>query len=167
MELLDLASKEEWTELEDELHNKTGLDISVFDTEGVRILDNRKWANDLCPIIKDTDKGQTFICAVAHSNVAAMARKDKKALLEECDGGLIKLVVPIFVEDEFLGVIGGCGLILEDSEVDTFYIARTADLDEDRVIELADKIKTFTTVEAESIIAYISNKLDEMIAKQS
>ena len=92
-------------------------------------------------------------------------KKSKEGILEECDGGLIKLVVPIFMDDEFVGVVGGCGLLLDEGEVDTFYIARTTDLEEEKLTELAYKIKTFTTVEAEATIAYITNRLKEIISK--
>jgi ligand-binding sensor protein len=55
-------------------------------------------------------------------NYAGMARQSKTPVIGECDVGFLKLVVPVFVNDEFLGSIGACGLLLEDSEVDTFIV---------------------------------------------
>ena len=73
MELTDLLPLEKWAELETEIHARSGLESNVFNTDGIRITDNKVWVNRLCPAIKATDKGQAFICAVAHMNLAAMA----------------------------------------------------------------------------------------------
>jgi len=36
-------------------------------------------------------------------NIAAQAMRSRETVIEECDAGMIKLVVPIFLEDEFIG----------------------------------------------------------------
>jgi len=100
MQLTDLMSVEKGTELEKEFADKFYLQSSVFNPEGIRITDNPNWANALCPVIKSTEKGQSFICAVAHMNMSNQARETKKAVIEECDAGLLKLVVPIFFKNE-------------------------------------------------------------------
>ena len=66
MKLTDLAALDKWIALEKDIHQKSGLDVNVFDTKGYRISDFKHWANRLCPEIKATDKGQSFICAPAH-----------------------------------------------------------------------------------------------------
>lgn len=163
MELVDITPLEKWMELEDDIYERTGLNACVFNPEGARIAVNRNWANDLCPKIKGTDKGQTFICAVAHSNIATMARNSHKSIIEECDAGLIKMVVPIYVKDEFLGVFSGCGLIPEDGEIDSFYINKTTEINEDEIMELAKSVKTLSNEDAKSTIAYIEQELDKII----
>jgi len=164
MELVDITPLEKWMELEDDVYAKTGLNACVFNTEGSRIAVNRNWANDLCPAIKGNENGQTFICAVAHSNIAAMAKKSRKSIVEECDAGLIKLVVPIYLEDELLGVFSGCGLVPEDGEIDSFYINKTTGIEEDQVMKLAESVKTLTNAETESIVSYVEGRLDGIIS---
>jgi len=66
-----------------------------------------------------------------YQNIALQARKTKKPVIGECDAGLLKLTVPIFVGDEFLGVGGGCGLLTDDSEVETYLISMTIGVDEE------------------------------------
>ena len=61
MKLVDIAPLGKWIELENSVSERYGLDVSVFDVEGMSITDNRIWANELCPLIKSTDKGQTFL----------------------------------------------------------------------------------------------------------
>lgn len=66
---------EKWIELEEEIHARSGLDASVFNTAGIRITNNKKWANRLCPVSMANPKGQTFICSTAHRHVATQAEK--------------------------------------------------------------------------------------------
>ncbi|MCP4111740.1 MAG: hypothetical protein GY749_40485 [Desulfobacteraceae bacterium] len=162
MELTDLLPMEKWVEFEKEIGEKFGLDSNVFDTKGIRISDYKEWANRLCPAIKATDKGQSFICAVAHMNIATQAMHAKKTVIEECDAGLVKLVVPIFVNDEFSGAVGACGVLLDDGEIDSFLINKITDIDEDEVESLSDDIKSITTDKAEAMGKYIQERIDSI-----
>jgi ligand-binding sensor protein len=163
MKLTDLLSLEKWTEFEKEVHARSGLDASIFNTDGIRITDYKKWANRICPVIKDNDKGQAFICAVAHMNLATQARRTKIPVIEECDAGLLKLVVPLFVEDQFIGAFGACGLLLDDGEVDTFMINKTIDTEEETLEELSSGIDAITSKAAASLARFIENRLAEIV----
>ncbi len=163
MELTDLHPVEIWTELEEKIHQKSGMSVNVFDVKGFRITGHHTWPNQLCPAIKATDKGQSFICAVAHMNLAGMAQKKGVPVLEECDAGLLKLVVPIFVESRFLGAVGVCGYRLEDGEVDNFMIQRTTEIAEDVIIKLSWDIPQYSHKEAESLISFIQEELSRLI----
>jgi len=159
MELSQLLSINYWVEIENNLFNKFKLQGSVFDTKGIRITNNKLWSNRLCPVIKSNDKGQSFICAVAHMNMANQAMKSKEPVVEECDAGLLKLVVPIFYNNEYLGVIGGCGLLAEDGEVDVFSINKLVDMDKNKINDLASDIPIMTQREVLSACHYIDDQL--------
>lgn len=163
MKLTDVAPLERWVELEIDIHQKSGLDVNVFNTEGYRISEFKKWANNLCPEIKATDKGQSFICAPAHMNIAAQAMRSKRPVIEECDAGMIKLVVPIFVHDEFLGTIGACGFLLDDGEVDSFLVNKMTDINADTVERLSEGIPSITTTNAETLGQYITEQVQKII----
>jgi len=163
LKLTDILPLEAWIELEKDIHQKSGLDVNVFDTEGIRISSYKIWVNKLCPVIKANDKGQAFICAVAHMNIAAQAKREKKAVIEECDAGLIKLVVPILVNEEFIGAVGACGLLLDDGEVDSFMINRTTEIEEEEIGSLSNGIAKVTTEEAQMIAAYIQKQIKRII----
>ena len=163
MQLTDLMSVEKWTELELEIADKFNLQSSVFNTDGVRITSNPNWANSLCPVIKSTEKGQTFICAVAHMNMANQARKTKEAVIEECDSGLLKLVVPILFKAEYLGVIGGCGLLAEDGEVDEFAINKITEIDEEKIRELSADVQTITDEAIEDARDFLQKRLEKIM----
>ena len=160
MNLLDILPVEKWIELEEEINKRSNLNASVFDADGIRITDFKKWANRLCPAVKANEKGQSYICAVAHQNAASQAQKTGDPAMIECDAGLVKIVVPIFVDDEFLGVAGGCGLLLQDSEVDTFLVNKTTDIDVGKVENLSEDIGTVSMEQLKSVIKYIEEELE-------
>jgi ligand-binding sensor protein len=164
MKLTDLAPMQKWIELEKDIHKKSGLDVNVFDTKGYRISEFKNWANRLCPEIKATDKGQSFICAPAHMNIAVLAMRSKKPVIEECDAGMLKLVVPIIINDEFIGAIGACGFLLDDGEVDSFLVNKMTDISEDKVERLAQNVKSITTEKVEILAQYITEQLAKITA---
>jgi ligand-binding sensor protein len=164
MKLTDLAPLEKWMALEKEIHKKSGLDVNVFDTKGYRISEFKNWANRLCPEIKATDKGQSFICAPAHMNIATLAMRSKQPVIEECDAGMLKLVVPIMLNDEYVGAVGACGFLLDDGEVDSFLVNKMTDINEDKVERLAEGIDSITTEKAEILAQYIEDQIAAIVA---
>jgi len=165
MKLTDIAPLERWMKLESDINACSGMDANVFDTRGYRISPQKHWANELCPAIKDTDKGQSFICASAHMNLAAQAMRSSETVLEECDAGMIKLVVPIFLGDEFIGAVGACGMKFEDSEIDAFLVNKMTEIDEDKVESLAIRVPSITRRKAEELGRYIRNRVDDILSK--
>ena len=164
MKLTDLAPLEKWIAFEKDIHKKSGLDVNVFDTKGYRISEFKNWANQLCPEIKATDKGQSFICAPAHMNISTLAMRSKKPVIEECDAGMLKLVVPIMLNDEYVGAVGACGFLLDEGEVDSFLVNKMTDINEDRVESLAEGIDSITTEKAEILAQYIEDQIAEIVA---
>ena len=165
MELLDLCPLETWKSLENEIHNRSGLNASVFDTEGVRIIPTEQWPNRLCPEIKATPKGQSFICATAHMNVALLSKTSQAPVIEECDAGLIKLVVPIFVGEEFVGSVSGCGMLLDDGEVDTFLVHKTTDMEEAFLEELSSDLPAISMEKARELARFITDEVEGIVAR--
>ena len=164
MQLTDLAPLECWIELEKDIHQKSGLDVNVFDTKGYRISELKNWANQLCPAIKATDKGQSFICAPAHMNIATLAMRSKQTVIEECDAGLLKLVVPIFAGEEFVGAVGACGFLLDDGEVDRFLVNKMTDISEADIENLATGIQSISTAKAQALGQYIMNQVNAIVS---
>ena len=163
MKLTHIAPLKTWIELEQKINERSGLNASVFDVDGVRITDFKKWANKLCPVIKADQKGQDYICAVAHQNIAAQAKRSRQPVIDECDAGLMKLVVPIFLNGDFLGVAGGCGYITENGEVDMFMVSKTTGIAEEKLLDLSDDIPMMTPEQAESHAKFIQIEIEKII----
>jgi ligand-binding sensor protein len=165
VELTDLLPLEKWAELENEIHMRSGLESNIFNTDGIRITDNKVWVNRLCPAIKATDKGQAFICAVAHMNLANQARDTKSPVIEECDAGLMKIVVPIIMDGTFIGAVGACGLLPAGGEVDSYLVNKITDIDEDKVEALCENLAVIEINSAEEVAQFIWEKIETIVSE--
>jgi ligand-binding sensor protein len=165
MKLTDIAPLERWMELENDINARSGLDANVFDTKGYRISPQKHWANRLCPAVKDTDKGQSFICAPAHMNIAAQAMRSRATVIEECDAGMVKLVVPIFLGEKFIGAVGACGMRFEDGDIDSFLVNKMTDIPEDTVEGLSVTVRAIARDKAEALGRYIGERVEQIIAE--
>lgn len=164
MQLTDICPLEKWAELEQEIYERSGLNPAVYDIHGIRINANPRWPNRLCPEIKAVPKGQSFICATAHMNLAAMAKESREPVIEECDAGMVKLVVPIFYDGEFLGAAGGCGLMLDQGEVDTFLVNKITDMAEDKIESLSQNIPSITMQAARELTDLIQQRIAGIVS---
>jgi ligand-binding sensor protein len=164
MNLTDIAPLEHWMALENEIHARFAIDANVFDPKGYRITPQKHWVNRLCPAVKDTDKGQSFICAPAHMNIAAIARRTRAAVVEECDAGMLKLVVPIYRGEEFIGAIGACGVRFEDSEIDSFLVHKMTGIEAETVETLATNVPVIPRERAEALSRFVQGRLEAILA---
>ena len=119
--------------------------------------------NRICPAIKSSEKGGPFICAVAHMNMTAQARKTRKPVIEECDAGILKIVVPIFVKDEFVGTAGGCGRLPYGGSVDSFMINKTTGIDQKEIEDLSDDIGSMTMETARECAVFVEQELEKIV----
>ena len=165
MELTDLLPLEKWTQIENEILRHSGLESNVFNTDGIRITDNKVWVNRLCPAIKATDKGQSFICAVAHMNLANQAKDEQRPVIEECDAGLMKIVVPIFVDGNYIGAVGACGLLPAGGEVDAFLVNKMTDIDEATIEALCEDLAVIEKNSAEEVAQFIWEKIEAVVSE--
>ncbi len=163
MKLEDILSIEKWTELEKEINATFGFNTSVFDKNGIRITGFQKLNNQLCSGIQANEKGKSFICAVANRNVILQAKQIRKPVITECDAGLLKLVIPIFVGDEFLGVLSGCGLLVDGSNVETFLIKITTGIDEKEITSLSNDIAKIEKDNVKLAIEYLEYRVEGIV----
>jgi ligand-binding sensor protein len=98
-------------------------------------------------------------------NLATQAKQARKSLIEECDAGLVKIIVPVFVKKEFIGVVGACGFLLDDGEVDPFLVNMTTGIDEEEIERLSTDINKISTEKAENIVSYIEDEIVKIVDK--
>ena len=163
MKLTDIQPMEKWIELEKRIIEKCQVQSVTFNIEGARITDYVKWSNRICPAIKGSEKGGPFICAVAHMNMTAQAKKTRKPVVEECDAGILKIVVPIFVKDEFVGTAGGCGRLPAGGEVDAFMINKTIGLEEEKIKDLTDDMGSMTAEEVQECAGFVEKEIKHIV----
>ncbi|MBT3359463.1 MAG: hypothetical protein HN403_07535 [Rhodospirillales bacterium] len=157
MKLTDILPVEIWGAIETEANEKFGLNASVFDDDGKRVTTQKNAENPLCGAIGKSADGQTHICARSHQNISGRAKIGGTPVIGECDAGLIKISVPIFIEDEFMGSFGGCGLLPEGEEIDAFYIGKITGMAEAEIEEMGKGIETISRVKSEEVATFLAD----------
>lgn len=161
MQLTDFAPEAKWRELQRELRDRYGLNADIEDAEGHRLF-GTDWGNDLCPAIRDDPKGFSSICVTAGQMFTHLL-KQGEPFAEECDGGMMRVAVPIRKDGEIIGSVGGCGLMPADGEIDPFTIGMMSDLTEERVEALAPTVKTAAPDRIAEIQDYIAKRVAEIM----
>lgn len=162
MRITDLAPVEAWEALERELNEKFGLNASIADETGARITKYANWGNDLCPRIKGDPKGLSAICAVAGTHFTQYCTSEQSPLVDQCDACLTKIAVPVLKDGQYLGCAGGCGVLLEGDEVETFMVSKSLGMDEGEVERLAATVKQASQERAGEIVEFLWKRLGEM-----
>jgi ligand-binding sensor protein len=160
MELTDIMPVEGWKMLAEDIYTRFGCNGTVFNKSNNVLVKSEKWANKICPSIKAGDS--RVICATAQQRMSKVAEEKKEPVIEECDAGFTKFVIPIFTDDEFVGMIGGCGCLLEGSEVDAFYIGKLLKKEEG-VKDLLPTIRYFSKDELSEAIRYVQGRVEEAL----
>jgi len=166
MELTDLASKEQWEELEKQIHNRSGMNSCVYNNQGNRITSYMEFANEVCPAIKSYPEGIAAICATVNQYFGATLAKTKQPLIDECDAGFVKFAVPILYKGAFLGTVGGCGHLFPDGEVETFFIEKAIGKDDLALGEKINTVKKVTEKEVNELIDFVQKYLDDLLFKK-
>jgi ligand-binding sensor protein len=164
MELTDILTKEEWAAFEKELFNRFSINCSVYNNSGIGVTGKPNWCNRLCPEIKANKDSLAAICAPGNQNFMAQARQTEKAVIGECDAGLIKVAVPIFGDGEFLGTAGGCGLLPEGGELETFMVEKTTGLSETEISSLCEGMGSMPQEKAAEMADYIEKRIADFLA---
>ncbi len=163
MTMTDLLAKEEWQALERELHERWGVNACAYGADGFTFTGYKNFGNPLCPAIKAKPEGIQAICSVAHQNMAAQARQTKATVIAECDAGLLKICVPIFSGDEFVGVVGGCGKLPDGGEVDAFAIEKATGIPQAEVEALAAGVSPMPMEQAREMADFLETKVAEIV----
>jgi len=162
MQMTDLLSKDQWTDLEKTLHDDWGVNASAYDAKGMTFTGFKNFVNPLCAEIKSHPEGIQAICSVAHQHMAQKARNTKKTVIERCDAGLLKICTPVFADDEFIGIVGGCGRVPETSDVETFTVHKAINVPMDDLEGLAKDVPTITMEKAQDMGKFLEELLSEI-----
>jgi coenzyme F420 hydrogenase subunit beta len=167
MNLTDLLSPAKWLDFDMDFYERSGMNAYAFDTMGDRIAGHKKWANQLCPVIKGNPSKASNICGLSHQAMAAMAKKQRKIVVGECEAGLLKVCVPVVVNGEFVGIVGGCGLLAENGEVDVDMVSAVTGMDPALVERFAGDIRHLSREEIEEHIRYLEDRVREFSARKA
>ncbi len=161
MNLTDLLSPAEWLQFDMDFFERSGMNAYAFDMVGDRIAGHKKWANQLCPVIKGNPTNASNICGLSHQHMSAMAKKKKESVVDECEAGLLKICVPVFVHSEFVGIVGGCGLLSEEGDVDVEMVEMVTGMDLKLIEWLAQGIPRLSPEQIDEHVRYLEQRVKE------
>lgn len=159
MELTDIMPIEKWKQLVEDIYTRFGFNGTAYYINNTILVKSDGWANKLCPAIKAGDS--RIICATAQQRSSQKAQEEKVTVIEECDAGFTKFVIPVFVNNEFVGMIGGCGCLSGDTEVDSFYVSKLLNKEEEGIEDLLDSVQHISQDKLEEAISYVQGQIDE------
>lgn len=166
MLMTDLLDKEDWARLEDEIHERFGLNARLYDAKGFSFTGRpENWCNRLCPAIRSSPNGTGAICSVANMAMASEAARTGATVVDLCDAGLIKICVPVIVDGTLVGVLGGCGRLPEGGEVESFLVSKATGLSEEEVERLAAEVPVMDEAAAQDAARFLEERLARILAE--
>lgn len=150
--------------LEKQIHERYGMNAAAFDANGARVTAFVNWGNSLCPVIKGNPVAASAICAVANGHFMRQARTTGKPAMGECDAGLCKFCVPVKLNGDFLGVVGGCGRLLAPGEVDSLCVASASGLSGEKVGILSRDCRPMSEEELAEAVAFVRDEVSRMVS---
>jgi len=163
MEMTDLLPAAAWTEVEQDIYERFGVNAHAYNAKGAPFTGYVTWGNRLCPALRQNKSAATSICAVVNQAVGAEVRNTRASAVTDCDAGLMVICTPVFVAGAFVGMVGGCGGLRDGAEPESFLIEKSAGLSEDQVAELCSDMRQYTEDEAQAIARYIEGRVAEIV----
>lgn len=150
MDLFTVKSEAEWEELLGELAHETGMAASLTDTEG-NILKTSGERYPLCHTIRDNKEALTFICSQTNRAMLARVQQTQRPLVDLCEAGLLRMVVPILRGGELVGQLTACGLVADRDDVEPFLLAKQLDVTEEQATGLLAQTPLGTEGDAQAV----------------
>lgn len=152
---------DEWGELLDWLAARTGVGAARTDAEG-KVVQTRGEHTALCQKIRAHKPGLTFICAQTSKAILAEIRRTLQPSVHLCEGGLLRLAVPIVRDATLVGQLTACGALQDPDEVDASFIAQQAEIPEDEVKSEIERLPSSTPEHFERVARELHEKVDAL-----
>jgi ligand-binding sensor protein len=151
MDVLDLKSKEDWQAVLHEIADKTKMTVTLTDDKGNHILHTQGTRCPLCSKIREKKEALTFICSQCNTAMLEEAKQILEPVVDFCDAGLTRMVVPIVRDGVLIGQLTACGGAAKDEEIDLFLVAQQVGITEEEVQSLADTTPAVSTEEVKKV----------------
>lgn len=166
MDVYKLQDEKAWRKTLHTISDKLGLAMSLTDAAG-KILLSEGSRNPLCAKVRENTDTLVAFCSSTNAAMTAQIKAGKKAVADYCEGGLIRVAVPLMLENELIGQVTGCGLAGDPEEIDAFYLARELQLEESLVNELLTDIGRNPEYSVEALKDLVLSQLESVCKSES
>ncbi len=146
----DIMSEAEWGALLEEMVGETLMASMLTDDQGAMLL-SRGERYPLCDRIRSDSSSLAAICSQTNRAMLAVVRSTLTPVVEECEAGMVRIVIPVVHDGQLVGQVTACGRVAMGSSVETFLVAQTLGMQEADVVDLASHIPAVTLGDAQVI----------------
>ena len=158
MGVYDIRSKEEWQKILDDVCEEAGMPAALVDEKNTMMQVSGE-RNPLCSIIRGKKESLSFICGQTQQFMAEQAKSTREPVIDLCEAGLLKFVVPIFSGSDFKGSVTACGSCVPSEDIETFIITKNTEIDESEISTLAERIAEIDQEEVKNLVRRLFRKL--------
>jgi len=158
MSVYDIRSKKEWQKILDDVSEKAGMPVALVDKKNT-VMQESGERNPLCSRIRGKKESLSFICGQTQQFMAEQSKSTREPVIDICEAGLLKFVVPIFSGADFAGAVTACGLCVPGEEIETFIIAKNTELNENEISTLAERIPEIDQEEVKALVQLLFQKV--------
>ena len=133
---MDLRSKEEWEGLLTRVAEEVRMTACLTDAKGGIIMGVGD-RYPLCGAIRANQEAISFICSQTNMAMLSVIQETRQPEVDLCEVGLLRMVVPIFRDNELVGQVTACGLVEDPEDLDTFLASKELNIAEEQVEDLA------------------------------
>jgi len=151
MNVLELKRREEWETILRGIAKKTRMTVTLTDENGGHILHTQGTRCPLCSRIREKKEALTFICSQCNTAMLEEAKQLLEPVIDFCDAGLTRMVVPIVRRGELIGQITACGGAAQGEEIDLYLVARQVGISEEEAETLAASTPAVSTDEVKKV----------------
>jgi ligand-binding sensor protein len=151
MNVLELKPREEWETILQEIAKKTRMTVTLTDENGSHILHTQGTRCPLCSRIREKKEALTFICSQCNSAMLEEAKQLLEPVIDFCDAGMTRMVVPIVRHGELIGQLTACGGAAQAEEIDLYLVARQVGISEEEAETLAASTPAVSTDEVKKV----------------
>jgi ligand-binding sensor protein len=139
-EIYRIKSREEFQQILDEVYETLGMPAAIMDTDGM-ILQSSGERNALCSAIRADLDALTAICAQTQKFMSKEAERSRKPLIELCEAGMVKFVIPLFNNGDCIGSLTACGFCIPGEEIEDFIIQKNTRISEEKIDRLKKEVQ--------------------------
>jgi ligand-binding sensor protein len=87
------------------------------------------------------------------------ARSTRKPVIDACEAGLLKFLVPLFWDTDYVGAITVCGSCIPGEDIETFTIAKSTKIDENEIKPLTKMIPEVDQEKVNGVVKRLFKKV--------
>lgn len=148
MDPRELKNDDQWRELLEKVSEETGMAAALTNGDGGVLIEVGE-RFELCRTIRAKPEALTFICAQSSSAMLAEVRQSSQPVVDECDGGLLRMALPVLHQGQLVGQVVACGV--KGEEVDAFLVSKQVGISEAEAEELAERSPIGNEAELEAL----------------